>query len=393
MVKRTTVWTALVVLLAGGAAVWAEDQPQPDYWGKIKGYLEAYNKAEGIDEDEAAARAGKAYMKSLSPQQMIVAARQASKEVMEKVPQERWPEAGLVLSFFYQYYPPKVDNLSDVAPLLAEVKDASQPEFWRWWLVRALTVEWDGRGHLTDAQRRQVSDCLLGLAQQPEVAAYVRAEAISGVPRLMATMKKNLPPLKDGQEPGKPRQRFGTLGREYAQVAGALLAQKGISLEVQRQALRGLLKVHGMAPANGGAAALAIGKAARNFTACEEELWPGLMLAAFTTDPATDVAALVGQAETAAQDAKTADRLRKVKAVVAIKQLATQKPATWRLASSLRLKERTPEELLAMVRYRIDALALGSTHDETWKRLGDVLQEYKSRPRPAATGQTTATTS
>jgi len=381
LMMRTVTKGAVLVMLLSGFAVLAAENGQKDYWGRIKAHLQAAGQAPS--RESAAVQAAYAYLDSLSAEQLVIAARQASEDVMKEVPREQWPEAWLVLAFFYQYYPPKVDNLSDVEPLLAEVEDGSQPEFWRWWLARTLTVEWDRHDQLTDEQRGQVSERLLRLAQQPEVPAYIREEVVRGVPRLLRSMKKALPPLKEGEEPGEARKRFAAVSRGYVKVAGALLAQKATPLEVQREALKGLLLLHQMSPADSTGAAKAVGKAARDYSTCAEELWPALLLAAFTTDPATDVAPLVSQAEKAAKEQKALDRLRTVRRVVAIKGLATQKPAAGDVVFSRRLDERSTEELLAMMRWWVDNLAGGNTSDQAWSALDAIVQEYMGRKATA----------
>jgi len=378
--QRRTTRIAAFVLVLGALAVRAAEEPQLNYWSQIKEHMAEVNKAPF--HGAPGAEAFVAYMDSLSAEQMILAGRQASAEVGTRFPADQWPMASMSLAFFYQYYPLKSDNLREIGPLLTETEDANQPPFWRWFLSDMLTRSWDREGRLSDEQRRQVSETLMRISQQPDAPASVLAEATRGVPRLLASMQKALPPLKEGEGPGEARQRLSAVSQEYAKTAALLLARKGMSTEVQREAVAGLVRTKQMSLAGGEVATTAIAAAARDYARYAEELWPQLMLGAFRTGATVDLDSLLSRQQEAAKQKETAERLQTVRAVAALPEAPSSRSSAAAAETQpvlRRLSECSEGELLTMASGYADALAGNLVSERTWARLSAIVAEYKKR--------------
>jgi len=164
-----------------------------------------------------------------------------------------------------------------------------------------------------------------------------------------------------------------------------MLARKDSPVEVQREAIAGLVRLHQMSLAGSELATKAVGKAARNYAAHPEELWPQLMLAAARLDAVKDLAALLSQAEKAAAQEQTVERLRTVRSVAALDEVPARKllPSENTTGGLRRLSECSTEELLAMAQRRVDSLAANSAPDRAWGELAAIMQEYARRSRQA----------
>ncbi len=380
---RKTAGTAAMLLVFCMMGVHARQDGQADYWGQIKAHMAEVNKAPY--HGAPGAEAFVAYMDSLSADQMIVAGRQASAEVGARFPADQWPRASMALLFFYQYYPQTTDNLRDTEPLRRDIEDASQPPFWRWFLTDMLTRAWDQEGRLADDQRRQVSESLMRLYQQPDVPAPVVAEATRGVPRLLASMQKALPPLATGDDSGEARTRLSAVSEAYAKTAASLLARKGAPPEVQREALAGLVRVQQMSLSGSEAAKTTVAATARDYALYPEEMWPQIMLGASTMGVAVDLDSLLSRQEEAAKQKDTVGRLRTVRSVAALPEAPTQAsaPADDKQSRMRRLSDCTEAELLSMAKRCAEALATNRVPEQNWSRLAAIVTEYNKRNRPA----------
>lgn len=381
---RRGLWFAVVAFfLTAGVAGLATQQGDTDYWTQIKAHLEAANRhpVHGAPDAEAAAK----YLDSLSAEQLMEAGRQASAEIDAKFARQDWPMASMSLAFFWPYYPDKTNKLADIGPPLADLQDADQTPFWRWFLTDMLTRSWDKRGLLRDEQRRQVGETLMRLSQQVDVPAPVLAEATRGVPRLLASMQKALPPQKEGEGPDEARQRLAVTSQEYAQTGASLLARKGAPAEVQREAIGGLVRVCQLGLEGKELALKALGDAARDYAAYPEELWPQVMLAADRTDAVADISPLLGQAEKAAKEKSTLERLQTVRSVAALDgPTAGATALTAKSQPGLhKLSDSSAMELLAMAGRSADGLATNSVSDRAWSGLSAVVEEYRKRSQPA----------
>jgi len=94
--SRARIVVGAVMAVAVAASV---SLGEVNYWDKIEGLLIA------ADKSPDAAKAADAYLRSLSQEQLILAARQCSTAMIEKFPPSEWDMAGSSLGFFYQYYP------------------------------------------------------------------------------------------------------------------------------------------------------------------------------------------------------------------------------------------------------------------------------------------------
>jgi len=127
---------SLIVLAISILAIQA--RAEENYWQIVKRYLEEDNANPSAEGSSGT----KEFLASLSADELIIAARQCSAEMEQKVPPEEWDMAGMTLGFFYEYYPFKSNNLEDISPLLSDLKDKSQSSFWRHSIMQLLGTEW-----------------------------------------------------------------------------------------------------------------------------------------------------------------------------------------------------------------------------------------------------------
>lgn len=309
MGKKVIVIGTFIALLAASALL-AAGQKETDYWSHIKQHLRAADKAASRQSPEV--QAAYAYLESLSGQELIIAGRQAGRE-MGKYQPDDWPVASMNLSWFYQHYPQKTDNLSDIGPLLDEIQNRDRPAYWRWYLERLLTDEWAREGRLSDEQRRRVSEALLGVLQQKEEHPAVAAQAARGVPRLLAGLKEGLPPLGEDAQPGTARRELASLSRRYAELAGSVLERREAPTELHEAVLAGLVRVGRASLPGAEITREAVERAARNYASYPEKLWPRIMLSAFEAQAEVRLAALLDEAERGAETEQVADHLRAVR--------------------------------------------------------------------------------
>ena len=111
---------------------------ETDYWQVIKEYLTNPNPTETLSGEWVE------YMESLTAEELLIAARQCSAEMESSVPSERWDMASIALGFFYEHYPRKTNNVEGISPLLNDLKDKSQPIFWRRYIMNKLGGSWPG---------------------------------------------------------------------------------------------------------------------------------------------------------------------------------------------------------------------------------------------------------
>ena len=310
--------TAAVLLVLIGTVVCAAEQR--DYWREIKAHLEAVNEAPS--RESTAGQALYAYFEALTPEEMIIAGRQASLEIMEAYGSRRWYGSEIALAWFYLLYPGKTDDLRDVEPLLAEIADAEAPASWRWFLEDILTNAWDREGRLTDAQRREVVGRLFGVLERKDEHEMVRAQAVGGIPRLLAGVQNALP-----LAPRQEDEELASFGRRYARLAADLVQQKTASPDLLRQALDGLRRVHKASLPGSEAAVQAVREAVRDYRAYPEGLWSKLMWSAIEMDAAPDLSGLLAGARAAAQEKQTVSRLIALQKQVDRRRVRAETPA------------------------------------------------------------------
>jgi len=131
--SRARIVVGAVMAVAVAASV---SLGEVNYWDKIEGLLIA------ADKSPDAAKAADAYLRSLSQEQLILAARQCSTAMIEKFPPSEWDMAGSSLGFFYQYYPMAEGGLANLEPLWRELDKEGGNAFWQRSLVHLLTSAW-----------------------------------------------------------------------------------------------------------------------------------------------------------------------------------------------------------------------------------------------------------
>ncbi len=141
-----------------------------EYWKYIKQLLK---------ENTPIAEADfKGYMEYLSADQLLIAARQCSKDIEQNKP-EHWEEASMALGFFYEYYPRKTNNLRSVKPLLDDLRNKQQNVCWRYCIMHLLDA-WDEElGMLQSLHSANVMKAILKDASEPSILR-VKAAIESG---------------------------------------------------------------------------------------------------------------------------------------------------------------------------------------------------------------------
>lgn len=131
----------------------AEEQ----YWKTIKNYILAYDKAEGISENDRISKEFSEYLDSLTSEQLIEAGKQCSEEGNASFHKKGFAEGtGFVISFFIAQYP-KTTGLENLQPIFIEIEDANQTDMWRSTLIHSFSTSlWQKK--LSDSQLRDVTN-------------------------------------------------------------------------------------------------------------------------------------------------------------------------------------------------------------------------------------------
>jgi len=82
------------------------------------------------------------FLESLSPDELIIAAKQGAEEMESSIAPKDWDVAIGNLGFLFEYYPLKTNNLTRISPLLSDLKDKSQSMFWRRAIMQLLGSSW-----------------------------------------------------------------------------------------------------------------------------------------------------------------------------------------------------------------------------------------------------------
>ncbi|MBN1795605.1 MAG: hypothetical protein JW804_02935 [Sedimentisphaerales bacterium] len=129
----------LIVLTSVAAQVNAYGDEE-NYWEIIKQKMVECENATREDAEVLSIEFQR-YIASLSAGQLLIATRDCAAEVQQRITPERWTEGLWAMGFFLHYYPQKTNNVEDVSPLLNDLKDKSQPEFWRYCIMQSFG-EW-----------------------------------------------------------------------------------------------------------------------------------------------------------------------------------------------------------------------------------------------------------
>jgi hypothetical protein len=316
--KRVLAWAIPVGLVLALVVGWvaARRQEDEDYWGNILDHMERYDAASGRDASEHAAEAAMAYLDSLSAQQLIIAGRQGSRELMRDYERDEWPRVGLALGWFYQEYPKKTGNPADIAPLLQEIANTERPAYWRWFLEDMLTGSWQREGRLSNEQRRELTGTLLSVLERKDEHPAVLAKAAEGIPLTLAALKENLPSEERVTEHREALRALIGFSQRYVKTVAGLISQPDSDADVFREALRGLVRVTELELADTGRARAALSEAAENYAAYPEELWPRLMRTAVKLRAEADFPRLLAEALNAAEEEDVVERLQAVRSVL-----------------------------------------------------------------------------
>ncbi len=237
----------------------------------------------------------KEYVESLSAEQLLVAARQCSKEGQEKVKPESWDIAIAALGFFYKYYPLETNNLEDISPLLADLGDKSQPAFWRYSLMQLLGTSWNEK--LTLQQSLNAANVMKIILADTHELRFIRVKAARKstglfikaysinlredpeVKRLVAECRRYEDVLEDAEN-GKVQVSEETVERnkqieaaiaDSIQAQIALLAEPNIPVCLGRSLIGSLIELRGYDSA--GRIKQAMNNALQNYKNYDEQLW------------------------------------------------------------------------------------------------------------------------
>jgi len=145
---------------------------EENYWQVIRELLEA-------ETDEARAQCEE-YVKSLTAEELIIAAKQCSVDMEASVDPTYWDVAIGNLGFFYQYYPLKADDLKDISPLLNDLEDKLQSALWRHSIMYLLGA-W-GRVDFSVRQNLDIANAMVGIFMDPSEPVVLRSKAARECP-------------------------------------------------------------------------------------------------------------------------------------------------------------------------------------------------------------------
>jgi hypothetical protein len=116
------------------------------------------------------------YIKSLSPEQLMMAGRQCAEEFNSEFHRNGFVEGtGFLIGFFiYQY--PKTAGLEDLRPIFKDIEDPNQTDMWRSTLIHAFGVDWSQK--LSDAQLCEVVNTIDKILESKNIYYRVINEAI-----------------------------------------------------------------------------------------------------------------------------------------------------------------------------------------------------------------------
>ncbi|MEI6972555.1 MAG: hypothetical protein WCL44_13685 [bacterium] len=225
-------WMLLAVLcgtLSGLSSLRADDS----CWQTIKTHLAT------ADTDEQM-RVADQYIASLTPNQLIMAGRECSREIESKVDPKEWDVAAVSLGFFYQYYPRKADNLRDVNPIIDEIRNKVCPPSWRRFLVRLLLSSWKER-LLTPEQRLRIAESLAPILYDNGDSIHVREEIPLGVANAIAAAVKAQ--RGNGNVEGQSNT-VGAVSEAYVTNALGLFRRSDTPLSIRQALLTSLVVIH-----------------------------------------------------------------------------------------------------------------------------------------------------
>ncbi|MDD5327670.1 MAG: hypothetical protein PHY02_07645 [Phycisphaerae bacterium] len=195
----------ITIMLCMSVTVTKAEEP---YWEKIKEYIIAYDKAEGIPENDRISKEFTEYLDSLTAEQLIEAGRQCSDEGNASFQKNGFAEGtGFVISFFIGYYP-KTAGLGDLRPIFRDIEDTNQTDMWRSTLIHAFGVDWSQK--LSDNQLREVINNIDKILERKNVYYRVVNEALYTTKATLGEIEnrnmKNVSSVNDANDANKGNQ-------------------------------------------------------------------------------------------------------------------------------------------------------------------------------------------
>lgn len=171
---------SLTVLVAIFSIVFVAKAAEPDsnYWEVIKQKMAACESAVTPEQTMALASKYQEFIDSLNANQLLIAARDCAIEVQSKIAPDHWNEA-LWVGFFCQTYPAKTNNLEDITPLIADLRNTALPPFWKYSIMQFLGVEWQGEFILKPAQTFEAANTMKEFISDASEPKVLRIKAAS----------------------------------------------------------------------------------------------------------------------------------------------------------------------------------------------------------------------
>jgi hypothetical protein len=214
----------------------------------------------------------KQYLKSLTKPELLSAARDCAREIEEgsdKVSQEH---AFAQMRFLYEYYPQQDGAISGTDSLIGELKRDTNPELFRSFLVELLSGPWLRK--LTRQQQMELYDALHQILKTSKPASGFDAS----LPKALGSILKSIA-RGDANVPASDSQ-LSERGHNFTQEMVKLLADNTIPLEVQRNALSGLMTCYRNKLGGTEKIAETIQEMFQHYATYPEGLWPQLARAA-----------------------------------------------------------------------------------------------------------------
>ncbi len=151
------------------------------------------------------------YLKSLTRDQMLTAARQYSAIAERTVPREDWAVAASNVAFPLAYYSEPGGGLSDESldKLLAIIADQEEGEFLRFALARIVPDKYSLR--VTAAQEQRITETMCPILRDKKAPERLRHACCSGLrtllPQAYTAVIYSDPAVREVQRTG-PRERF-----------------------------------------------------------------------------------------------------------------------------------------------------------------------------------------
>lgn len=170
------------------------------YWGHIQLLLKEYDTPQGNPQLEA-------YLKTLTPDQMLQGAREYSRYAANKFPTDNWAEAVLDVGLTLTFYGTEQGGLENdrLRVLLKCIADNNDNDFLREALVRLVRQRyWE---QMTDAQRRQSRQAFLEVLSDKNAPGRLRVlscreltQALAENHRRIIVSDENIRPLRSDRK-------------------------------------------------------------------------------------------------------------------------------------------------------------------------------------------------